>query len=362
MRVAGFIPLIGAPVLAALAALSPAMAAQPTSVFPPARWPIAEPPARAARAALPSATSCSTQPCIYVANVESSWPTHKPTGNVVIFPTSAHGDVTPQERIDPTLDGLDWAWGVAVDSNYSVYVASTPEMKKSIGPSRIVVYNAGTYGKSPPARTIEGSYTGLFWPDGLAVDANGYIYVANGSNTILVFAPGANGNVAPAMVIGGSNTGLSAPTGVALDSAGNIYVANFYSRGGSVTVYPAGSNGNVTPMQTISGSNPGWWFLSGIALDASDNIYVANQSNVLVFAAGANGNASPIRNIGGSNTRFGWAWGVAVDANGNLYVADHDKYRGVDVFAPGADGDVSPEQVITGRRTGLFAPQGIAVR
>jgi hypothetical protein len=84
----------------------------------------------------------------------------------------------------------------------------------------ITVYPAGATGDIPPQRSISGSNTGLFFPLGIAVDAQGNIYastaqtVVQGQNrpaAIVVFGPGANGNVAPTAVISGNLTGLATP-------------------------------------------------------------------------------------------------------------------------------------------------------
>ena len=63
---------------------------------------------------------------------------------------------------------------------------------------------------------------------------------------------------APTATIAGGNTRLDFPDGIALDGAGNIYVANNgVNDVASITVYAAGASGNATPMVTIAGSNTG---------------------------------------------------------------------------------------------------------
>src|SRR5215471_17165481 len=59
-------------------------------------------------------------------------------------------------------------------------------------------------------------------PEGLALDANGNLYVANeGSNQVLVYNPNYVLQTTKSIT-----SGLNAPTGVAFDSKGNVYVAN----------------------------------------------------------------------------------------------------------------------------------------
>ena len=169
----------------------------------------------------------------------------------------------------------------------------------------------GAYSQAMVARTID--YVNA--PEALLVTSDGTVYAAHvgNANTDLevvdVFAPGTSGSVdttgAPARYIGGSNTGLASPAQMALDSQGYLYVANHGNgTNGTVTVYAPNANGNVAPVRTISGaavSN-----VTGIAIDKFDNLYVFSGS-ISVFAPGADGNATPVRTF---VTRFSGAYGT----------------------------------------------------
>src|SRR5207247_11267666 len=126
--------------------------------------------------------------------------------------------------------------------------------------SSITAYAPGARGNATPSTTIAGSNAGLSWPWGIARDAVGNLYVVNswsssGSTSITVYAAGASGNATPSATITGDNTGLSGPHGIALDAAGRLYVAN----GGSntITLYAAGPTGNAAPTATTAGANTG---------------------------------------------------------------------------------------------------------
>jgi 6-phosphogluconolactonase (cycloisomerase 2 family) len=293
---------------------------------------------------------------IYVANVD---PHNAYTGSVRVFPWDANGNVEPKLLISG--NGLQNPVGVALDPDRNVYVTNEQSLL-SYQYFAVTVYAAGAPGNAPPIQTITGSKTGLSGCVGIAVDANGNIYVANNSGSVTVYAAGANGNVAPIRTISGGSTGMDEPTGIALDASNNIFVAN--NGDNSVTVYAKGANGNVAPIRTIRGGRTGMEGAFGLALDASRNIYIANYGNnsVTVYAKGANGNVAPIRTISGGSTLLSYPYGISLDASNNIYVANAYVCLCISVYAAGANGNVAPIRIISGKKTKLSRPFGIAVR
>jgi sugar lactone lactonase YvrE len=125
-------------------------------------------------------------------------------------------------------------FGVAVDSAGNVYVAdSGNDTIRKITPEGIVVTLAG---KAEHAGNRDGSAeTARFWnPQGLALDAQGNIYVADtGNNAIRRITPLGVVSTVPELAGTNSVTGKSAagvslnsPGGVAVDRAGNVYIAD----------------------------------------------------------------------------------------------------------------------------------------
>jgi hypothetical protein len=160
----------------------------------------------------------------------------------------------------------------------------------------------GAYSQAMVARSID--YVNA--PEALLVAGDGTVYAAHvgdaQGNTLLeaidVFAPGTSGSVdttgAPERYIGGSNSGLATPVQMALDSQGYLYVANNGNgSNGTVTVYAPNANGNVAPVRTISGTAVA--NVKGIAIDGFDNLYVVSGGTFSVFAPGADGDAAPVR-------------------------------------------------------------------
>ena len=122
---------------------------------------------------------------------------------------------------------------------------------RSLPPS-IIVHDMKASGDVAPIRVISGPKTGLNWATGLAVDSeNGDLYVANDmDNSILVFDVKDQGDVAPKRKIKGPKTGLGNPTGVWVDMENKeVWAANFMNH--SATVYPLGATGDVAPKRVI---------------------------------------------------------------------------------------------------------------
>jgi len=244
-----------------------------------------------------------------------------------------------------------------------------------------------------PLATIVGSNTGLFSPQGVAVDASGLIYAVNDSPigasppSVTVYAANPSGtlNEAPLGTITGANTGLGNPNGIAVDSSGNIYVANanlFTTVGhaSTVTVYPANPRGtlNEAPIATITEpfqdiTDADGAADKGVALDACGNVYVTDYTNsgdfVSVYAANPRGAVSgpPLATM---TVNYPVLFGpvvsaVAVDPNGLIYAAlgiDADD-GAISVYPANPSGTFAgtPVGTIAGSSTGLGALPFVAV-
>jgi hypothetical protein len=323
-----------------------------------------------------ASSTCLSVTCIYV--VEGGSGRGSPT--VLVYPADATGNVSPVAVIDGKKAGISAGQAIAVDGTRKIYVASGFEY----GSQSLVVYAAGANGNAPPLRTIAGPDTGLDTPDGVAVGADGVVYVANNSSSgegfgsVTEYAVGVDGDAAPLRTIAGYQTGVIAPTGLALDSTGLLYVLNKTSEigdeGPSITVFRHGAKGDAKPVRTITGSATELASVTGIAVDGAGKIYVSEfdgvygsgSASVLVFAAGAHGDAAPVGIIGGTNAKLFATDGVGVDSTGNVYVSNLGGGRGnggsVSVYASGAYGDQAPIQDIAGPVTKLRNDYGLAIR
>jgi sugar lactone lactonase YvrE len=237
-----------------------------------------------------------------------------------------------------------WPQGVAVDSNGKVYVADTfNNTIREVTSAGVVTTLAGVAG-CPGSADGTGSAARFNLPDGVAVDTNGNLYVADELNSTLrkVTPSGVVTTLAGlAGVTGsqngtGSNARFNEPAGVAVDNAGNVYVADCnnstirkVTSAGVVTTL-AGLAG-VTGSQNGTGSNARFNYPAGVAVDNAGNVYVADYNNstirkvtsagVVTTLAGLAGNAGSADGAG-SAARFNGPADVAVDSAGNVYVAD----------------------------------------
>lgn len=283
------------------------------------------------------------------------------TPEVLSFAAGDSGNVAPFTDINGGNTQLDGPWQDYVDSHGIVWVANGNNQAGQ----GITAYASTANGNVAPLHDISGSNTtlsGSGMPLGVTTDSAGNVYVSDFFNgAIDVFAAGSYGNVAPVRRITGANTQISFPEGIAVDSSGDIWLFNGPQGSPEIAEFGPGANGNVAPIKTISGGNTDLAFEGDLVIDHSGNIWVANQvgpSAALEFAPDESGNDPPERAITGSNTTFVDPIGIAVDQQGYVYVSDYAA-AAIDVFGPAENGNVPPAQRIAGSNTDLCQPAGI---
>jgi hypothetical protein len=194
------------------------------------------------------------------------------TSRIAIFSAGSKGNVTPIAAIVDKTE-LNDPLGLTLDSADDIYVLNSNGSPASRG--SITVYLSTENGNVAPKATIANGIhnrqTQFDTPTSMALDSVGNIYVTNapGTDSITIYAAGKFGDVAPITVIAGPHTGLNLPHGIAIAADGKIYVNNDGSDNhgvDTVTVHALGSHGDTKPIPTISGSLTGLIKPAGLAV------------------------------------------------------------------------------------------------
>jgi sugar lactone lactonase YvrE len=199
----------------------------------------------------------------------------------------------------------------------------------------------GSVRKITPAGVVTTVAKGFNHPAGVAIDANGTIYVGDKGNNIIrkisttgVVSILAGSGSAGAANGTGTNATFDTPLGMTTDASGNVYVSDGNNNlirkitpAGVVTTFAGnGTIGAVNGNSTTASFNAPF----GLAMDASGTMYVADTYNNLIRKISATGVVTTLAGSGaagatngtGTGASFNQPRGVAVDASGNVYVAD----------------------------------------
>jgi hypothetical protein len=252
-------------------------------------------------------------------------------GNVYI--ADAHNNAikvwsaTAQTVSTLVSSGLSSPAGVAVDSLGNVYIADS-------GNNAIKKLSAGT-------QTVT-TLVSIQSPSGVAVDSSGNVYFTDANNSLMEWSAAIQAT-GPLV-----NSGLEYPEGVAVDSSGNVYIID----NGAIKEWSAETRTVSTLLN---------YGVCGVAVDGSGNIYFSGGGNVDKRLA--------------ATMAFSWAssgtnnsLGVAVDGSGNLYFSDNISQTVMEVpnafvstapisepFAGGSD-QLLPVLPTTANLTGVYTP------
>ncbi len=189
-------------------------------------------------------------------------------------------------------------------------------------------------------------------PRGLARDASGNLYIADGNNCrirkltpngiITTVAgngvPGYSGDNGPA-----TSAQLAYQLGIAVNAAGELFIADSFnhrirkvSANGIITTivgngFP-GYSGDGGPAASAQINNP-----NDVAVDADGTLYIADYSNYRIRKVSPNGIVTTIAGTGvqgysgdggpAAGAQLSTIWGLTLDGGGNLYMADYLNHR-----------------------------------
>jgi len=260
--------------------------------------------------------------------------------------------------------------GIAVDSAGNIYIADYLDyrVREISGGAVATIAGNGTFGYSGdggPATSAQVTY-----PDGIAVDSAGNLYVSEIDGRIREISKGiittAAGN--GTFGFGGDNgpatsAQLYLPQGIAVDSAGNLYIADEYNNrvrevsngimttlAGSATQGYAGDGGPATAA--------GLFMPQGVTVDSAGNVYIADTDDGRVREVSNGAITTAAGNLGHPTQ-------VTADGAGNVYISDAN---GVRKLSGGIVSSVAGNGTIGFSGDGgpatsaqLFAAYGIAV-
>jgi DNA-binding beta-propeller fold protein YncE len=219
--------------------------------------------------------------------------------------------------------------GVAVDNSGSIYVADSGNNRiQKLAPNGESIAQYG--GMEPPR-----SSNVLSFPSGLTLSMHWDCFSCEW----------------PTMPPGHFHQ----PQGLAIDSQGNIYVADR----GNHRIQKLSATGEPLAQWGIRGTDPGQFhWLSGVAVDIQGNIYVAEDDNLRVQKLSATGEPLAEWHAGADvpSQRMGR---VRLDAEGNVYVADSYHNR-IQKLSPALE--PLAQWGSSGTESGQFqSPAGVAV-
>ena len=243
-------------------------------------------------------------------------------------------------------------------------------------------------GQALPGSTDGAGYAARFsFPNGVAADATGNVFVADtGNHTIRKITPagivstvaGSPGNAGSADGVG-TNALFRAPRGIALDVLGNLYVADT----GNSTIRKITPAGGVTTLAGLAGDMNSFDGTVSVArfnqpqalvVNVAGNLCVADTANQTVRVITLGGMVSTLAGLAGyaggvdgtnSKARFNQPSGIARDAVNNLFVTDFLNHTIRRITPGGTVSTIAGLAGVWGRDDGtnraarFFQPQGI---
>lgn len=237
--------------------------------------------------------------------------------------------------------------GLAIDQSDIIYVADqNANTIRKITPAGAVTTLAGL-GRSIGSADGTGTAARFQGPEGVAVDVNGFVYVADSRNrTIRRITPGGlvttiAGAAGQRGEVDGTNgvARFGFPRGIVINTDGNIYVADSAAirklviDGADCVVTTFAGTVEETGSAEATGTSARFDALQGLARDSAGNLYVVDRNNdavrkitpagVVTTLAGVPGFQGSSDGIGGG-AQFRQPEELSLDEAGNIYVVEHE--------------------------------------
>lgn len=216
-------------------------------------------------------------------------------------------------------------WSICVDANGNVFVTEREgRVIRKITPTGDVTTLAGSWTRYSNTDGV-GQNAGFYTPGQITVDTSGSLYLAQWDASCSIRKISQSGSVT---TVGSPGQNIE---GIAVDANGAIYVAALYSHKilkvvpdgtatGIVTTF-AGS-GNYGHLDG-NGTNATFWNPRGLGIGPDGNLYVTEDQGNLIRMITPNGDVTTIGKTGDL------VYNVAVDAAGSLYAPGSSTTAGI---------------------------------
>ena len=270
--------------------------------------------------------------------------TRDAAGNLYVVTNTTVRKITPLGVVSTLatgLTGFSIGKGIAFDATTnSVFVTNGDHTVRKISMAGAMTTFAGLSG-TPGSDNGAGSAIRFLNPTGIAVDSLGWVYVADGNHIIRKISPAGLSSTLAGQVgvpghtnLTGTNARFNNPRGLAVDAAGYVYVADAGNNAvrkitplGVVSTLAGGTEGYLDAMTTTAKFN----LPSAVDVDGAVNVYVVEEENHTVRRIAPDGTVTTIAGLGIVNgfiqgavttARFNGATGMGFDSGGNLFVAE----------------------------------------
>ena len=242
--------------------------------------------------------------------------------------------------------------GIAVDSAGNIYIADTGNdvIRKVTAASGIISTVAGNSRWAYSGDGGAATSASLNVPVDVRLDSAGNLYIADQNNDVVRKVSSATGIIT---TVAGTGTGgylgdggpatgaeLDYPDGIAVDPAGDLYIADsgnnvvreIAASSGTITTIAgngsAGYSGDGGPATSAELDGPG-----GVALDGDGNLYIVDGNPVIRQVSASTGKIATVAGNGtagysgdggpATSAEVSEPYFVAVDSTGNFYISDY---------------------------------------
>ena len=243
------------------------------------------------------------------------------------------GGLYPYVLLHTLSVGVNFPDSLAVDSQGDVFVAN--------------MHNSTVEKFSASGTLLQTLSNGVGYPNSVAVDGQGDVFVANQSyysNNETLVSPDIEEFSANGILLRTLSNGVNNPSCLAVDDQGDVFVASSDNHYMNSTVEEFSANGTLLRTLSTGLADP-----SSVAVDSHGDVFVTNWNSNTVEEFSATGTLLLTLSNGLGNPNS-----VAVDGQGDIFVANLNGKHNVEEFS--ADGTL-----LRTLSKGLNSPSSVAV-